>query len=70
MSNDTFIRPLTPAFREEINTSIDKQIEELKTCKPNPYVNIQLGLNKLTKSFFNSLPDGYLIPCTKNQKGE
>ena len=29
MSNDIFIRPLTPAFREEINTSIDKQIAEL-----------------------------------------
>lgn len=61
-----FTKPLTPKLREEINISIDDQIEELKTCQSNAIVNIQLTGLKAFKNLINNLPDGYLIPMRKD----
>lgn len=61
-----FIKPLTPALRGGINTSIDAQIAELKTCQSNSYVNVQLVGLRAMKNLFNALPDGYPIPMKKD----
>ena len=37
-----FYKPLTPAFRIQINDSISKNIAELKTCEQNVLVNMQI----------------------------
>lgn len=61
-----FTKPLTPAFRNEINKSIENQIKELNTCQSNAFVNVNiLGLSTL-KTIINALPDGYPIPCEKD----
>ena len=53
-------------MRADINTSIDKNIEELKNCKSNTLVNMQiLGLKNM-KILINALPDGYLIPMERS----
>ncbi len=41
MSDNTFYKPLTPKFRDEIISTIDKNITELNTCQNNAFVNIQ-----------------------------
>lgn len=61
-----FIKPLTPELRGDINTSIDAQIGELKTCQSNAYVNVQLVRLQAMKNLFNALPDGYPIPMKKD----
>ena len=61
-----FLKPLTPAFRKEINTSIDNQIRELENCQINAFVSAQMcGLSTL-KDLINALPDGYPIPMKKD----
>lgn len=64
--SDTFYKPLTPELRNNINRSIENNISELQTCRPNAIVNAQIcGYNAL-KNVINALPDGYPIPM----KGE
>ena len=58
-------KPLTPSLRLDINIAFDKQIEELKTCKPNALVNIQIEGLRMYKTLINGLPDGYPIPINK-----
>lgn len=61
-----FMKPLTPKFREDINTSIDNQIRELETCQINAFVSARMcGLSAL-KNLINALPDGYPIPMKKD----
>lgn len=55
-------KPLTPSLRLDINIAFDKQIEELKTCKPNGLVNAQISALKTSKRLINGLPDGYPMP--------
>ena len=63
--SDTFYKPLTPRFREEINASIDCNIAELKTCSNNAFVNAQIVGLKATRNLINNLPDGYPIPMER-----
>lgn len=66
--NDTFYKPLTPKLRSDINIAIDNLIEELKTCKPNVFVNSQILAYTGTKNLINNLPDGYPIPFNKEAR--
>lgn len=61
-----FVKPLTPALRQDISVSIDSQISDLKTCQSNSFVNIQLTGLKAFKNLINNLPDGYPIPTKKD----
>ena len=60
-----FYKPLTPSFRNDINTAIKNQIKELNTCKGNAFVNMQIIGLTAHKNLINALPDGYPIPCKK-----
>lgn len=60
-----YIKPLTPSYRQDINTAFDKQITELQTCKPNAIVNMQIESLRMYKRLINGLPDGYPIPIRK-----
>lgn len=60
-----YIKPLTPSFRKDIGVAFDKQIEELKTCKPNGIVNMQIEALQMYKRLITRLPDGYPIPIRK-----
>ena len=62
----TFYKPLTPSLRADINTSIDKNIAELKTCESNIFVNMQITAYEQTKRLINGLPDGYPMPMERN----
>ena len=61
----TEYKPLTPSLKLDINIAFDKQIEELKTCKPNALVNIQIEGLQMYKRLINGLPDGSPIPINK-----
>lgn len=61
----TFYKPLTPSLRADINASINKNIEELKTCKSNALVNMQITAFEQTKRLINGLPDGYPMPMER-----
>ena len=63
---EIFYKPLTPALRADINVSIEKNIEELRTCQSNMFVNMQIAGYEQTKRLINGLPDGYPVPVTKN----
>lgn len=64
--SETFYKPLTPSLRADINASIEKSIAELKTCKSNAFVNMQIAGYYQVKRIINGLPDGYPIPMEKN----
>lgn len=61
----TEYKPLTPSLRLDIDIAFNKQIEELKTCKPNALVNMQIEGLRMHKRLINGLPDGYPIPIEK-----
>lgn len=63
--NETFYKPLTPTLRAEINSAIDKNITELKTCHSNAFVNMQIIAYEQVKKLINRIPDGYPIPMNK-----
>ena len=65
MSETSYYKPLTPEFRKQIDDSISKNIAELKTCKPNAFVNVQICGYQALRGMINALPDGYLIPMKK-----
>ena len=58
----TEYKPLTPSFRQDINNEFNKQITELKKCKPNALVNAQIEALSMYKRLINGLPDGYPMP--------
>lgn len=55
-------RPLTPAYRREIQESIKRQIEELNTCNNNALVSAQKAGLEALAGLIRTLPDGYPIP--------
>lgn len=58
---------LTPKFREEINSSIDQSLDELKTCEKNGLTQMQYeGLSAL-KTLIGHLPDGYPMPMKEGK---
>ena len=61
----TEYKPLTPNFRQDINNGFDKQIAELKTCKPNALMSVQIDALQMYKRLINGLPDGYPMPIRK-----
>ena len=63
--SDTFYMPLTPELRNNINSSIDGNISELRTCKTNAFVIMQITANSALKNLINALPDGYPIPMER-----
>ena len=65
MSETSYYKPLTPEFRKQIDDSISKTIAELKTCKRNAFVNVQICGYQALRGMINALPDGYLIPMRK-----
>ena len=64
--NDTFYKPLTPQLRADINDLINRNIAELKTCKSNTFVNMQIAGYETTRRLIKGLPDGYPIPIERN----
>ena len=62
------LKPLTPAFRADINTSIDKMIRELNTCQNNALVNAHKSALNAVRMLINALPDGYLIPVERTER--
>ena len=56
---------LTPDFRREINASIEKQLAELATCQNNAFTQIEKTALKMTRTYINALPDGYLVPVRR-----
>lgn len=58
----TDYKPLTPAFRQDIDISIDRQIADLQTCNPNAWVNVQIEALRMYKRLIGALQDGYPIP--------
>ena len=62
---ETFYKPLTSSLRADINASIEKSIAELRTCKSNAFVNMQIAGYETTKRLINGLPDGYPMPMTR-----
>ena len=58
----TEYKPLTPSFRRDINNGFDNQITELKKCKPNALVSVQIEALGMYKRIINGLPDGYPMP--------
>ena len=63
---EKFYKPLTPSLRANINASIEKNIAELRTCKSNAFVNMQIAGYEQTKRLINGLPDGYPMPMTRS----
>lgn len=63
--SDTFYKPLTQELRSRINSSVDRNIYELNTCKPNVYVNAQLIGYQAFRNVINALPDGYPLPMKR-----
>ena len=63
--SDTFYKPLTPSFRNEINETIDNNINELRNCQNNGLVKLQISAQTVLKNFISNLPDGYLLPMER-----
>lgn len=63
--SDTFYKPLTPSLRQDINRSIDENIAELRKCRPNALVNMQIIGQEELRKFINALPDGYPLPMKR-----
>lgn len=63
--SDTFYKPLTPAFRSDINKAIDNNIADLSTCQSNAIVMAQITGQLALKNLINTLPDGYPMPMKR-----
>lgn len=59
---------LTPKFREEINSSIDQLLEEVKTCEKNALTEMEFESLSALKTLIGQLPDGYLMPMKEGYK--
>lgn len=60
-----YYRPMTPSFRNEINRSLDIQMNELNTCEDNAFVSMAKMQINATRIVMNALPNGYMIPMEK-----
>jgi hypothetical protein len=62
------LKPLTPEFRADINTNIDKQIRELNACQNNALVNAHKSALNAVRMLISALPDGYPIPVERRKQ--
>lgn len=63
-----YSKPLTPAFRREIEESIERQLRELDECQNTAYVSaLRTGL-KATMDMIHRLPDGFPIPVNRERR--
>lgn len=60
-----YYKPLTPAFRTEIQESVRKEMQELNTCEDTYFVRARKTGLEAFWGYINSLPDGYPIPTNK-----
>lgn len=58
---------LSPKFREEINSSIDQLLDEVKTCENNALTQMQFGSLSALKTLIGHLPDGYPMPMKEGK---
>lgn len=65
----TEYKPLTPSFRRDINNGFNERIRELKECKPNALVCMQIATLNTYKRLINGLPDGYPMPLADRKRG-
>ena len=68
MDKDTYIKPMTPTRRTEIDEGFENAINELRGCEQNSLVQAQIGALLTYKRIIHNLPDGYLLPFTKRGK--
>lgn len=66
MHKDIYIKPMTPTTRAKIDEGFENAINELCECKQNSFVQAEIGALLVYKRFIHDLPDGYLLPFTKN----
>lgn len=59
---------LTPKFREEINSSIDQLLAEVKTCEKNALTQMEFESLSALKTLIGHLPDGYLMPMKEGRR--
>lgn len=62
-----YSKPLTPAFRREIEESIERQLRDLDECQNTAYVSALRTALKATKTLIHGLPDGFPIPIEKER---
>ena len=68
MVKDTYIKPMTPSRRTEIDEGFENAINELRGCEQNSLLQAQIGALLTYKRIIHNLPDGYLLPFTKRGK--
>jgi len=61
----TIYKPMTPSLRRKIDSAYDKLMAELNECENNCYVQMLRNLYETQRNLLTSLPDGYLVPMTK-----
>lgn len=66
MNNDTYIKPMTPTRRAEIDEGFENAINELLGCEQNSLVQTQIGALLAYKRLIHNLPDGFPLPFEKN----
>lgn len=60
----TYIKPMTPTRRAEIDVGFESTINELRGCEQNGLVQAQIGALLAYKRLIHNLPDGYPLPFT------
>ena len=61
----TYIKPMTPIRRAEIDEGFENAINELRECEQNCLVQAQIGVLLTYKRIIHNLPDGYPLPFEK-----
>ena len=66
MSKTSYIIPMTPEMRENINSALNDRIKEIETCEDTPLKGLYMLTYNSMKTLFNALPDGYPLPVKKD----
>ena len=62
---NTYIKPMTPTRRAEIDEGFENAINELRGCEQNCLVQAQIGVLLTYKRIIHNLPDGYPLSFTE-----
>ena len=57
--------PLTQDIRAAVNDAINQRLAVLDTCESTPWVNLSRIANEATRHVINALPNGYMLPVTR-----